>query len=231
MAKQYTFEQLGAFIQKLPGHIEMSLPVYTQTLSRRIRSSVARRYRSFTESPSGISLAALTRGKRYGPLSGRPSRRPLAAESVMQRLANAVVITPIPGGRKRGQYRIHIDPKARHPHGSLRHKRGVPLGLIAFMQESRRPVAMQQTHLMRAYMIMLREGRGGYGTPKKGKAITRNFPTGKTLVIVPPDRPVWSHVIRMKIPKLLLVFGHQVAKGIMQFAVRHGGKPMPGAGG
>ena len=126
----------------------------------------------------------------------------------------------------KSSFRVHVAQSAKHPHASAKFPQGVPLWLIAYMQESRRPVAMSMTHLMRAYIIMMREGRGGYGTRKTKRFIRRNFSTGTSFVVTPPDRPVWSYVIERRLPKLLKLTGQAISVDLVKLAVRYGGKPM-----
>ena len=223
-------DKLRAFLKKLIPYTERNARQLAWRMARETRVEVQRRYQTFSEPPSGISLQILTRGKEYGPVSGRPSRRPLGAESIMSRLSSNVTLTST-SFRRMPLHRIQIDPKAKHPHGSLMHPRGVPLAFLAYMQESRTPSAMPVTHLMRTYLRIIREGRGGYGTRKRTKRAStwqRNFPTGRMIVIIPPHRPVWSYVIQNRLPRLMARFAVRLSKRIQRLAQQHDGKPRSG---
>jgi len=223
VAKKFSFEKVAAFLDAIPPYTKQILPRHAEILAQTLRSQVSERYRSFDGSPSGFGLEVLRYGKEKGKLSGRPAKKPvLLPGGIMSMIASNIEMRKL--GRR--SFRVHVAQSAKHPHGTLRFPRGVPLWLIAYMQESRRPVAMNMTHLMRAYIIMLREGRGGYGTRKTKRFIQRNFPTGTTFVVTPPDRPVWSFVIQRRLPKLLILTAQAISVDLVKLAVKYGGKPM-----
>ena len=127
-------------------------------------------------------------------------------ESVMPRIGNAVVMTKMMKMRRPG-WRIQVDPRAKHPHKTRTFKGGVPLWLIAYQQEARKPQSVPVTHLMRTSIRIIREGRGGYGTRKRTRRsklnqIRSNFRTGGNIILQPPMRPVWAPTIA-KIPRIL----------------------------
>lgn len=222
-------KQLARFMRDLSANLAPMANKHAMVLASHVRKAVVQRYMRYTSPPKGIGLEILTRGKEFGPLSRRPARRPLKAESVMQRIGHSIKIEQRGRGRWRS-YRICIDPKAKHPHGSLSHPRGVPLRLIAYQMENRTPQAIPVTHLMRTYLRIISEGRGGYGTRRRTKnarrsQIRRNFQTGGTIIIQPPYRPVWSVVQQNKIPRLVKrVFIKGFAVDVGRMARRHGAK-------
>lgn len=228
------FKQLNAFLRDLHDNVVPLAHKHAGILATHVRKEVVKRYMRYSAPPRGIGLEVLTRGKEFGPLSRRPARRPLAAESVMARLGHAVKIERRGTGRAR-TYRIHIDPKAKHPHGSLAHPRGVPLTLIAYQMEARNPTAVPKTHLMRTYLRMMREKRGGYGTRRSTKIakrnrIRRNYLTGGMVILQPPLRPVWSAVQRRMHGLAARHFIRGYANDVGRIARRYGGKSSGSAG-
>ncbi len=173
------------------GKIEQTAQKTITTLAQLVTNQVKARYYEFNKPPRGVSLTILTRGKEIGPLSNRPARVGLGAESVMGRLARNVVLTHIAKKHKR----VEINPAALHPHGSLKWPGGVPLSLIAWWQENRISQTMPMTILMNAYLQMMLDKRGGFGERKTSKYIKTNRPLRGSVVITPPDRPVWKYVI------------------------------------
>ena len=223
MAKKFSFEKVAAFLDAIPPYTKQILPKHAERLAHAVQLQIAERYRTFDGSPGGFGLMVAQYGKEKGKLSGRPAKKPALLPGGIMAMIGASIERRKFG---RGSFRVHVAQSAMHPQASLRFPRGVPLWLIAYMQESRRPVAMNMTHLMRAYIIMLREGRGGYGTRKTKRFIQRNFPTGTTFVVTPPDRPVWSFVIQRRLPKLLILTAQAISVDLVKLAVKYGGKPM-----
>jgi hypothetical protein len=159
-------------------------------------------------------------------MSRRPAKRPVSdIGPLFVRLAKAVQTTRL----SPLQFRVGIDPMARFPQGTLRFPRGVPLQFLAWVHENRKGAIVPVTNLMLSYTIMMREGRGGYGTRRRTAASRRNRIKTRSvkgrIAMFPPNRPVWSYVIAQRLPMLLERFGKAVQKDLMEMAIAHGGRP------
>lgn len=183
-------ERIDRFFTYLAtGGIQKIGNLVVSQLAQVAKGAVAARYRELAAGQvrSPIGKLSFRMGKDVG--AENPARLPRSEVSGYTQLANAVRVKALGGNR----HLVHIDGGQTHMDAKKRWPQGVPLPLLAWWIENSTPTLMPVTTRMAAYLRMLREGRGGYkgGT---GRHIP-NRPTGKYIVVVRPDRPVWRWVI------------------------------------
>lgn len=162
-------------------------------LAKVAQGAVATRYRELAsgQTRSLIGKLSFEKGKEDG---GTPARFPRSEVSGFTQLANAIRCykagPPNTFLVDVDDSQTHMDPKKRYP-------AGVPLRLLAWWIENKTPSIIPVTTRMAVYLHLLREGRGGYGTRKTGRRVSdaANKPTGRYIVILPKDRPVWTWVV------------------------------------
>jgi len=160
-------------------------------LAQVARGAVATRYRELAagQARSPIGRLSFEKGKEEG---GTPARFPRSEVSGFTQLANAIECKKV----ATNVFSVHVDDTQTHMDAKKKYPAGVPLRLLAWWIENKTPSMIPVTTRMAAYLRLLREGKGGYGTRKTNRRISdsANKPTGQYIVIFPRDRPVWSWV-------------------------------------
>lgn len=171
-------------------------------LAGKIADAIRAAYRQYSSSPGGLSMAMLEAGKEKGAVRyARPGQSPT---NVFDLLASNVGV--MQDGRD--GYRIELNPAAIYPgpsgprRGGQAYPMGIPLGLLAYWIENATPYVDVETWRSRAYKIMVKEGRGGYGTRRSKRPHLPDKPTGYVRVITPPQRPVWK-LVAMQLEALI----------------------------
>lgn len=142
-------------------------------LAGKIADAIRAAYRQYSSSPGGFALAALSAGKEQGAVRyARPGQSPT---NVFELLASNIGVMQ----EGRDGYRIELNPAGVYPgpSGPRRsghaYPAGIPLGLLAYWIETATPYIDVETWRSRAYKIMIKEGRGGFGTRRVVRFIDR----------------------------------------------------------
>jgi len=185
-----------------------------ESATGQIQALVKAKYRSYGRS-SGFGYKAARAGKEKGR-GNRPYRLPMPESHVgLQGFARFVVVTPQPG---KG-YVVQIDPLAVHI------STGKNLAQIAHGIENPPGEAMVKITLRSiVYQIMIREGRGGYGTRKSARNYLPEEDKDRGFYYyTPPKRPVWSAVAKDIVRRILpKVADEQVKKRLERMAQAYG---------
>lgn len=216
----YTFDQVATFLSRIGPELSKTLPRLVDHMAKRIQHNVKTRYQQFDEQPKGLSALVLQHGKEFGPMSQRPAKVPGLVRGLFGMLAQHVIVRRISRGKR---WRISLDPTKRMTQATKRHPYGPPLSFMAYVNEARKGGPVPFTLLMQSYIIMLREGRGGWGTRKGGRHLTTNYTKG-TVLMIPKERPVWSYVIKRKVPLHVRTLIIDVFRTLDKIAMGAGGK-------
>jgi hypothetical protein len=170
------------------GEIHRSEKRLRYELATKIAARVRGKYRQYIPmgTPTGIAAATARAGKKKG--AERPARMPHEPINIFEILARHTQVVKEAQG-----YRVRARGIAPDIQGG-RFTRGTPLYLISHWIENPRSYKIRMSLRQLAYLIMVREGRGGYKSRRSKRAHLPNQLTQYFIVIKPPDRPVWRAV-------------------------------------
>lgn len=166
--------------------------------------------------PGELESKIVEAGKERG--AEAPARSPGdPSASSMLEIGRNIVTQPT--GRQSGYYMVRVDPSAMSSQTSTGRPFGLPLSQLAEFIEQRISTVWPVTLRMIGYLMTIRRGKGGFGTRKRNFYMPNRQVAG-TMVVTPPDMPVWK-VVASRLTQLLpLVDGELrslVLKAIQQF--------------
>lgn len=143
-------------------------------------------YQSMADETAVDGMSALF--ALYGKEAGeeRPPRRPHTPGETYRRISRLVDVgSPIPSwDRLLASRDVGIRPGGHAPDPSLKYPEGTPLEIIDGAMGRPHVITYEETQRSLAYNIMLREGRGGYGTRKSPVHMPKKPFIGSRFIVI-----------------------------------------------